>query len=258
VDAIMQRRARPEPAIERQGWIAFGVGAALAVLTQVLPLLDVLVGYFVVLVHELGHTLAGWLFGRPSLPAFDFGHGGGATLRLERSAALVAVVYALLAAAAWLFRRNRTSLKAVVCSALAYTALLASGWDEAVILAMGHGGELLFAAIFLHRALSGRALAREAERPLYAWLGFHVVLHDLGFALDLVTSGAERAAYAAAKGGGHSMDFSRLAREYLHLPLEVVAGVFALACLLTPVAALLVNLNRARVAAWLARLARVA
>ena len=37
--------------IERAGWLAFGTGVGLALLTEMWPLLCVLVGYFVVLVH---------------------------------------------------------------------------------------------------------------------------------------------------------------------------------------------------------------
>jgi hypothetical protein len=97
------------PPIDRRGWIAWGVGGALALLTQVLPWLQLLVGYFVVLVHELGHALACWTFGFPSLPAFDFVYGGGVTARLARSSLFVVAVYALLAAGLWVFRRNHAT-----------------------------------------------------------------------------------------------------------------------------------------------------
>ena len=62
--------------IRRGGWLAFAIGLGLAVLTELWPLLRSLIGYFVVLVHELGHAASGWLFGYPSLPAFDFTYGG--------------------------------------------------------------------------------------------------------------------------------------------------------------------------------------
>lgn len=246
------------PPIDRRGWIAWGVGGALALLTQVLPWLQLLVGYFVVLVHELGHALAGWLFGFPSLPAFDFVYGGGVTARLARSSLLVVAVYALFAAGLWAFRRNRATAGLLAGAAAAYTALLAVGGDEVAIVAMGHGGELVFAAIFLHRALSGRAVAHEAERPLYAWLGFHVVLHDARFAWGLVASDVQRHAYAAAKGGGHWMDFSRLSRELLGVPVEALALAFLAACLATPVVVLLAHAQRARLAALGRRLIQLA
>lgn len=253
--ARLRARAALAPAtaaaipVSRDGWIAWGAGAALALVTQLLPLLQILVGHFVVLVHELGHALAGWVFGFPSLPAFDFVHGGGVTAHLARSRWLVGAAYALLAAALWVLRRNRARAALVAGAAALYTVLLATGLDEAVIVAMGHGGELLLAGVFLQRALSGRAVAHAAERPLYAWLGFHVLLHDARFAWGLATSGAERAAYAAAKGGGHWMDFSRLERELLGVPLEALALAFLAAALATPGAVLLAHVGRARLAA---------
>jgi hypothetical protein len=262
--ARLRARAEPAPAagvaipISRDGWIAWGAGAALALLTQLLPLLQVLVGHFVVLVHELGHALAGWIFGFPSLPAFDFVQGGGMTAHLARSRWLVVAVYGLLAAALWILRRNRASAALVAGAAALYTALLATGLDEAVIVAFGHGGELVFAAVFLHRALSGGAVAHSAERPLYAWLGFHVLLHDARFAWGLATSGAERAAYAAAKGGGHGMDFSRLERELLGVPIEALALAFLAATLATPGAVLLAHARGPRLAALGRRLLQLA
>ena len=95
--------------IESAGWVAFGIGVALALLTEAWPLLRVLVGYMVVLVHEIGHALAGWIFGYPSLPAFDFRYGGGVTLHQEQSWWIVAGVFGLLAGAVWVFRANRAS-----------------------------------------------------------------------------------------------------------------------------------------------------
>jgi hypothetical protein len=79
-----------------------------------------------------------------------------------------------------------------------------------------------------------------AERPLYAFLGFFIVFTDLRFAHRLVNSAAYRADYGAAKGGGHWMDFSRIAREFFHVELSSVAAFFLALCILTPVAAFLI------------------
>ncbi len=241
-------------AIEPAGWVALGVGMGLAGLTELWPLLRVLVGYFVVLVHELGHALAGWLFGYPSIPAFDFTYGGGVTMHQEQAPVLVAVVYALLAFCAWVFRANPVSLGLVVASLAAYTALVFTAASDVVMIAMGHGGELLFASLFIHRALSGSACHHAAERALYAWIGFHMVFHDLRFALGLVTNPFQREMYAGAKGGGHWMDFSRLADEFLGVSLEAVAGTFLVLCLLPPVLALAASWLRPELAALRERL----
>jgi hypothetical protein len=259
--------AAPEPStaapdagracIDAQGWRALAIGAGLAVATQLVPLLGVLVGYFVVLAHELGHTLAGWAFGRPSLPALDFLYGGGVTAYLDTSKALLVLIYAVLACGAWVFRRNRASLSMVAGFAVLHALLVWSGGDRAVITAMGHGTELLIAGLFVHRAVSGRGCTLAAERPLYAWIGLHIVLHDLGFAWGLMTSDRAREIYANAKGGGHWMDFDVLANQVLHVPLEAVAALFFAACLATPLVPLLAHRQRPRVERALGRLARV-
>jgi len=249
--------ARPERGIDRAGWIALGAGLGLALLTEALPFLRVLVGYFVVLAHELGHALAGWLFGQPSIPAFDFTYGGGVTSHLERSPVLVAFVYAGLGFLAWVFRRNAASLVLTLGVAAGYTGLLLTSGAEVFTIAMGHGGELAIAALFLHRAASGRAVQLGAERPLYAWLGLHIVLHDLRFAWGLCTSDFAREVYADAKGGGHWMDFSRLANEHLGTSLEVVAGAFLVLCLLPPLLGIAPSLLRPELAALRERLGRV-
>jgi len=59
-------------------------------------------------------------------------------------------------------------------------------------------------------------------------------LMDIRFAHRLMTSASFRAEYGAAKGGGHWMDFSRIAEEYLNVKLSTIASFFMLLCLITP------------------------
>jgi hypothetical protein len=125
-----------------------------------------------------------------------------------------------------------------------YAALALTRAYDALILAMGHGGELAFATLALHRALSGRGCKLAAERPLYGLAGWFLVLAGLAFAWRLRTSAVHRALYQDAKGGGHWMDFSRLANDHLHVSLEAVATGFLIACVAPPAIALW--LQRAR------------
>jgi hypothetical protein len=224
--------------VDRDGWIACGAGAALALVALALPFVSFVLSTFVTLVHEMGHALAGWLYGYPSLPAFDFAYGGGVTLHGERIALVPFAVAALLAAAAFALHRIPAALALALGALALYAATAWTAAHDAVIVAMGHGGELLFAGIFLYRAFSGNACERPGERPLYALTGSFVVFHDLRFAWRLWASPLERELYAEAKGGGHWMDFSRLAHEHLGTSVEAVAAAFALLCLLPPIAAL--------------------
>ena len=102
---------------------------------------------------------------------------------------------------------------------------------------MGHGMELLFALIFIYRAISGSSLVHPIERPLYAYVGMFIVLDDLIFSYRLFTDETTREWYENAKGGGHIMDFSRIAEDYLSTDLTTVAVFFLICCILTPMLA---------------------
>lgn len=226
---------RESARIPRDGWLAIACGVGLAVVTQIVPALQVMIGYFLVLVHEMGHAAAGWLFGYPSIPAFDFRYGGGVTAHQSQMTILIVLVFAAIAWLGWMLRRNAAGLVGALMLAALYGYAVATPWHEVVMISMGHGFELIFAALFLSRALSGRACTYEVERPLYAWIGFFIVIQDVRFAHGLISDPSARLAYQSAKGGGHWMDFSRLSIDYFDTNLETVAWVFLLLCFLPPV-----------------------
>jgi hypothetical protein len=207
--------------IERDGWIAAAAGLALAALVFLVPFLTYVFSYMITLVHEMGHAFFGWLYGYPSIPAFDFRYGGGVTSHQERVTILALGVQGVLVLAIYVFRHNPVSraLALSICAAYAWTAW--TSLHHMVTTAMGHGAELVFAAIFFHRALSGRACQTSAERPLYAFLGFFITFYDVRFAHRLLTSSFHRKLYGQAKGGGHWMDFlARDRRPGVPLPLH--------------------------------------
>jgi hypothetical protein len=224
--------------IERAGWIAYGGGFAAALVALALPLLHAALSGMTTLVHEMGHAAVGWLFGYPSIPAFDFSYGGGVTLQQDRVILLVVAVIGTGVWGAYALRAHTALRNAILVLLALYLPLAVTGAHEAVMVAMGHGGELAFATLFLHRALSGRGCRLEAERPLYGLLGWFIVLSDAVFAWQLRTSSFHREMYEDAKGGGHWMDFSRLAEEFLHVRLETVATVFLVLCLVPPLLSL--------------------
>lgn len=224
------------PTIAREGWLCFGGGFAVALLVFAFPFLRAVLSTFVTLVHEMGHAAAGWIFGYPSIPAFDFTYGGGVTLQQDRALWILAAVagaYGLLVHRAWEDTRLRFVLIGIFAG---YAVVAATRAHEAVIVAMGHGAELAFATLALHRALSGRGLRIPAERPLYGFLGWFIVLSCAVFAYELVTSEFHREMYEEAKGGGHWMDFSRLSAEFLGVSLRTVAAGFLALCVLPPLA----------------------
>ena len=228
-DALPVFRARR---IDVATWLVLGAGVALACVFLAVPMLRFVFSYLTVLIHELGHAVVGWAFGYPSIPAFDFTYGGGITTIDHRSSWLLGFVYVLLVGLLPAYRRNLTTLICLVVGLGVFALCAHTAAHKVLILFMGHGMELLLAGVFLYRALSGSAVVHAAERPLYAACGVFIVFSDMAFAYGLWASPHQRAAYASAKGGGHMMDFSRIAIDYLGVKLPTVAFFFLLCCVL--------------------------
>ncbi|GAK60519.1 hypothetical protein U27_00416 [Candidatus Vecturithrix granuli] len=225
--------------VEREGWWSLTGGAVITAIVMLIPFLNYIFSYLIVLVHELGHTVCHWVFGYPSIPAFDFVYGGGVAIHQDRQMILLAVIYLCFVYLFYLFRRNLPTMVILAVVAVSYSLAVFTPIHEVISLFMGHGFELIFAAIFLYRAISGSAVIIAVERPLYGFLGMFIEFRAIGFAYRLMTSQDYRADYEAAKGGGHWMDFSRIAEEYLRVDLSVVAGLFLICCLMPPVVAFL-------------------
>ncbi len=263
--AVLRRSEAPEPVVqqpsreeaeekaERLGTlklagITFGISAVLVWFTSMASresasMFISLVGfigfifrYLAVLVHEMGHAVFAWIFGYPAVPAFDLTYGGGVTIWQDRKVLLVLGVYALFATAFTIFgiSRNRSGLIFTGVVLVLFAFLAHTSGHDVVILFMGHGTELLFAGLALYRMLSRSAIINPAERPLYGVIGWFMVLDSIRFGLSLVYSPAARYEYGAAKGGGHWMDFDRIASDHLGISLEPVALFFALCALAVP------------------------
>lgn len=227
-----------------------GIGLALGALASSLPPVRRILLLLLTLFHELGHTVAAWLLGHPGLPALDLRYGGGVTTYGARSTLLLLGVYLFLGWCLHLLRANPRGRLVAGGLLLAYPVMAHTEFRHVLCLAAGHGAELVLGGIFLYRGLTGVAVVHEQERPLYLGVGGFVVFEGILFAWGLVSDPAARLRYQAAKGGGHWMDFSRLAERHLDVPLQAVAGTFLLACLLTPLVVAAVVAWREELRAW--------
>ncbi len=221
--------------LDQAGRRALPIGAAAGLVLFAVPFLNFLASYLSILVHELGHAIAAWLFGYPAVPAFDFCYGGGVTIYDERNTGLLILIGAGFAALVYVCRRHRALLVALGGVGAVYVLLAFTSAHQLLQLGAGHGSELLFAGIFLFRAMTGVACVAGLERPVYASVGSFMVLKAAGFGWRLATSEEFRAEYEAAKGGGGWMDFSLIARQ-LDSSVASVATMFALAAVVTPLA----------------------
>ena len=212
------------------------------------PMLEYGFSFILVPVHEMGHAFAYWLYGYPSIPAFDFNYGGGVTMHQERSLQVFWGLMLVEGLGVW-YLRNYSRLQKLAAGFMILqlaTAFLMV--HEIVGLAAGHGMELLIMGVFIYRAIAGVSIVATGERFVYSLVGSIMWLHSARFAYRLLTSEEHRYLYEEAKGGGHWMDFSRIAEEFVNTSLERVAIVFLIFALLTPLIAWIAAISRTR---WL-------
>jgi hypothetical protein len=246
------------PGLDVEGRRALAIGGAVAAVLLAVPFLRFVFTPLLVIVHELGHTAASWVFGYPAVPAFDFVYGGGWSLRGGRSAGLLVLVVLAFAGPCWLYRRNRRTLAVLAALLGAWALLAATAWHQTLVGAAGHGTELLVAGIFLYRGLSGQAVRHSLERPLYVAFGAYLLLQVAAFAGRLATGAGARAEYEQGKGGVLN-DLHDIALD-LHLGLGLqlgtagVAAILLACCALPPAGAWWWHRHRAAIHDCLARL----
>lgn len=228
----------PVQPLSAKDWQVIAAGCGLSLLLLASAQVTFLLSPLITLVHELGHTVMAWLFGYPAVPAFDFRYGGGVTLHGDRAGGILLLIYSALLALAYFYRQNRLTLICLGGFTVLYTLVAFSPVHEMLFVAMGHGFELIFAIIFLYRALSGWGCRYAIERPLYGMVGFFIVFFNMRFAWQLQFNPVFRERYLMGKGG-IDHDFVRLARDFLHTDLPTVVGLYSFFVVLTPAIAFL-------------------
>ncbi len=205
---------------------------------ELVPFFAWIISVLATLCHEMGHALAALVTGRPALPAFDFTHGGGVTMAGERRWWLLAL-YAVAVGVAWQQMAEQPRRRwALGIGTLFIMLLLITGLDEMWFVAMGHGGELVVAGIFLHRALTGVAEVYPGERWLYGIIAWCLLGHALGMCWMLLYDPAFQHTYLLGKRGMDN-DLARLASDHLGTSMRTVVWLNLMACLAVVPAALL-------------------
>jgi len=196
-----------------------------------LPLVHFIFSTFGVLCHELGHTVVALATGHLAIPSFDLLHGGGVTLIFDRSLWLVALDLAIPCAVAYRYRQSRWILSACAALVALLLLLMITGWDVAVGLEMGHGGQLVAAGICLYLALAGTT--RPVDRWLYGLLGWSVGMDVATLCWSLIHDPDALAAYYDGKDGVDN-DFVRIAEDCLGCSVAAVAWANLACCALVP------------------------
>lgn len=197
------------------------------------------------LFHEIGHAVAGWLFGYPAIPAFDFMFGGGMTHYNNFQPFLALFVAGAFLYWGYRFRENTPIVTAISVAFLLWLIVVTKEWRrETVLASAGVAFELILAAIFLYMALSGRGWRMpEIERPLGAMVAFFVQLYSWIFSFQLIRDVDFREWYREGKGGALMNDLELVAlnlKIYLGLntTIEGVAKMLLFFSLIPPSAAI--------------------
>lgn len=205
------------------------VGAVLAPIFTLTPVLQYMGWFLGSLTHETGHCIAAWFVGCPAFPAIRL-DGHAAAMHQEQQVVLVALLWLAMAYAGWALREHRGWL--ITCGVgLVLQPLLAFTWlGELLHLAAGHLGELAFATICFARVLDGGFTKSAAERAAYAMLGWYLVARNVWLHAGLVLSSARREWYEGSGSFGLTNDLIRIAQDLLGCHIEPVALVMTAFC----------------------------
>lgn len=234
-------------AVTNAGWGAVLTGLVLAVILFILSPLKLLFRGFLVMVHEVGHALTHWLFGRPAIPMIDFAFGGGITLSFEQSWLILGLIYLAIAYLIWLCRVYPRLQGVLVLFTGLYSFCLFTHWNLILSTFMGHGMEILAIFICFYLAISGYFCRLGGDRAIYAMLGFFTWFCDLQFSWQLLYDLDFQSWYGEGKGGVIDNDLVILASDYFNTDLASVVGFLVAGCIAAPILAFLLF----RYEAWL-------
>ena len=243
-----------KPPLSKEAWRALGIGLVLALVFMKLPFMGMLFHPLITIVHELGHTVTGWLFGYPSIPAFDFGEGGGATFHFNTEQDVLGpiLVYVIFAVLLWKTRRHPPTTYGLLVIAAVYTFIAFSHWHRAVILVAGEGAVVLMSSVFLNRAMTGTKLLQADERPAYAMVGFIMLFHEFAFFWQLANDASFRDWYDTGKSYADN-DLVVLLDEHVHSSLIGLANIGMLCCVAAVVLARLAYRYEGVIEMWPSR-----
>ncbi len=225
--------------IDPKGLGALLTGLILAISLIISPLRIVFHG-FLILVHEIGHAVTHWLFGRPAIPSVNLVYGGGITLVFDQSIAVICLVYLAIAFLIYYCRHYRFILVLLGIFTSIYSFCLLTSTNLMLSTFMGHGMELVAIAVCLYLSLSGYFCRFAGDRSIYGMLGFFTLFADFEFSWKLTHDLDYREMYEGGIGGVIDNDFVILAQDYFSVDLSVIANVFLIGCVVIPLMVFLV------------------
>ena len=202
--------------------------------------------YMAVFFHEIGHTVFAWFYGYPTIPMFDFQHGGGFAYSFgDAQIAISVCIWAALGYGVFTLKDHK-----VLAGGLAALLLfnLATFYSHdlrlSVIDFMGPGLEPIIAGFFLYRAIFDLAPRGNVERAMNAIVGFGMIFRIFLDAAGLLRNEVHRYMYYNQKGMHGFGDFDKIASRFQGLNFEIIVygwvGLTIL-CLVIPFTLLLLD-----------------
>ena len=215
----------------------FWLGALTAPLFAFLPLLDYMGWFLSALTHALGHSIVAWVLGMPAYPAIRL-DGHAAAFHEEQKLWLVGFFLVAGIWSLWQFAPARRRMPLVAGFVALYAFLALTPARDVAHLLGGHLGELVFAAIFFGRNLSGGTTETNAERVLYGTVAWYLAGSNAVMTFRLATSEAARLEYASSGSFGLRNDYLRIAEDHLGVPLPLIAFVMTVVAIAVPLVVL--------------------
>lgn len=183
--------------------------------------------YMATFFHEIGHTVFMWFYGYPTIPIFDFEHGGGFAVAVTGQQILILVViWGLMAYGLW-FLRGYLGLQLLVLGAFILNVSLTFSLNHNYVCDfMGPAFECLMASFLLYRALFDLAPRGDLERFLNSFFGFGMIFQVFVNGYGLLNSGAFRLVYYEQKGSHGFGDFDKIADYYVFLDFQIVVYIW--------------------------------
>lgn len=172
--------------------------------------------------HEIGHSLFHWFYGKPSIPTFDFLHGGGVAYGWPQNTALIICIHALFLYGVFYFRHERALQISIGAIGLFHLATVYTELHQVVYLFMGHGTAIAIASFFLYRAWFDLAPRGEGERYLNGIIGFGIMFQNILLFWGLKNDEIVRTVYFQQKGGHGLGDFNKIS-NIIKMPVTDIA-----------------------------------
>ncbi len=194
--------------------------------------------YMAIFFHEIGHTVFMWFYGYPTLPTFDFEHGGGMSWALSgQKIPIVITIWFIMGYGFWILKGHKKLQLGIVLLCILNITLVFNQHHTALLDFMGPAFESLVASFFLYRALFNLAPRGDLERFLNSFFGFAMIFQVFVNAYGLLKSEAYRLAYYQQKGSHGFGDFDKIADRISYLSFDAIVSIWIILntiCLILP------------------------